>query len=238
MKCKRITCSGDLSVNFKKVSNIVGNFTRLLIIFFLNHIFINHFINVDSKGRQKMIQQNGKVSVKKEDPVDGNNDEDDDDKSSLSNMKYEDPGTFINDNDEELSAESEVQYKQIHGLSSALLQIAQSIDVKYFKPPYGNLKSGGKYGTKEENAEKAQRSLERWQVSLMNCQNASQLFLHYNVLYDAIKWTRSAQNAKCSCRSSKDPDKLLLCDGCNIGRHIYCLKPKLTVNRNADFVFS
>lgn len=185
-----------------------------------------------------MIQQNGKVSVKKEDPVDGNNDEDDDDKSSLSNMKYEDPGTFINDNDEELSAESEVQYKQIHGLSSALLQIAQSIDVKYFKPPYGNLKSGGKYGTKEENAEKAQRSLERWQVSLMNCQNASQLFLHYNVLYDAIKWTRSAQNAKCSCRSSKDPDKLLLCDGCNIGRHIYCLKPKLTVNRNADSVFS
>lgn len=179
-----------------------------------------------------MIQQNGKVPVKKED--DGNDDdgedEGEDDKSSLANIKYEDPGTFINDNDDEMSAETEAQYKQIHGLSSALLQIAQSIDVKYFKPPYGNLKSGGKYGTKEENAEKAQRSLERWQVSLMNCQTASQLFLHYNVLYDAIKWTRSAQNAKCSCRSSKDPDKLLLCDGCNIGRHIYCLKPKLTVS--------
>lgn len=143
-------------------------------------------------------------------------------------MKYEDPGAFINDQSED-SPEDEEHFKTIHGLACALLQICQSIDVKYFKPPYGNLKSGGKHGTKEENAEKAQRALERWQVSLMNCKNASQLFLHYNVLYDAIKWTRSAQNAKCSCRSSKDPDKLLLCDGCNIGRHIYCLKPKLTV---------
>lgn len=177
--------------------------------------------------------------MKKEDGEENDDeDEDEDEKSSLANMKYEDPGTFINDNDEQLSAESEAQYKQIHGLSCALLQIAQSIDVKYFKPPYGNLKSGGKYGTREENAEKAQRSLERWQVSLMNCQNASQLFLHYNVLYDAIKWTRSAQNAKCSCRSSKDPDKLLLCDGCNIGRHIYCLKPKLTVSIPLLWTFS
>lgn len=187
---------------------------------------------IDSKGKIKNIQQNGKLTVKKEEPDDENEDEDDDDddKSSLTNMKYEDPGAFINDKEEEMSTENEVNFKQIHGLASALLQIAQSIDVKYFKPPYGNLKSGGKNGTKEENAEKAQRSLEKWQVSLMNSQNPSQLFLHYNVLYDAIKWTRSAQNAKCSCRSSKDPDKLLLCDGCNIGRHIYCLKPKLTVS--------
>lgn len=143
-------------------------------------------------------------------------------------MKYEDPGAFFNDESEN-SPEDEEKFKQIHGLACALLQISQSIDVKYFKPPYGNLKVG-KNKSKEEIAEKAQRNLERWQVSLMNCQNPSQLFLHYNVLYDAIKWTRSAQNAKCSCRSSKDPDKLLLCDGCNIGRHIYCLKPKLTVN--------
>lgn len=187
------------------------------------------FTHIDSKGRTKTIQQNGKVAVKKE-QADGN-DEDEDNDESLSNIKYEDPGTFINDKDDEITPESEQQYKQIHGLACALLQIAQSIDVKYFKPPYGNLKSGGKYGTREENAEKAQRNLERWQVSLMNCQNASQLFLHYNVLYDATKWTRSAQNAKCSCRSAKDPDKLLLCDGCNIGRHIYCLKPKLTVSK-------
>lgn len=149
----------------------------------------------------------------------------------MTNIKYEDPGSTLNNEQNSTDDESdEKNFKHIHGLACALLQISQSIDVRYLKPPFGNLKSGGKYGTKEENAVKAKQNLEMWQVSLMNCRNPSQLFLHYNVMYDAIKWTRSAQNAKCVCRSSKDPDKLLLCDGCNIGRHIYCLKPKLTVS--------
>lgn len=159
--------------------------------------------------------------------VDENDENDEeDDTESLSNIKYEDPGGDFSDED---SSESKECFKEIHGLACALLQISQSLDVKYLKPPFGNLKSGGKNGTKEENILKAKQNLEMWQISLMNCRNPSQLFLHYDVLYDAIKWTRSAQNAKCVCRSSKDPDKLLLCDGCNIGRHIYCLKPKLTV---------
>lgn len=159
----------------------------------------------------------------------------------LANISYVDPGDALeqigngikietDDKDEVQQIINQVEYeKQIHDLACALLQISQSIDTKYFKPPFGNLKSGGKHGTKDQNAIKAKHSLDMWQVSLMHSKNPSQLFLHYNVLYDAIKWTRSAQNAKCVCRSSKDPDKLLLCDGCNIGRHIYCLKPKLTV---------
>lgn len=165
----------------------------------------------------------------------GSNDEDDgeDEAKVLTNISYEDPGNAlvkiengIDGIDDEITDAAGYK-KQIHDLACALLQISQSIDPKYFKPPFGNLKSGGRNGTKDQNAIKAKHSLDMWQVSLMNCQNPSQLFLHYNVLYDAIKWTRSAQNAKCVCRSSKDPDKLLLCDGCNIGRHIYCLKPKL-----------
>lgn len=183
------------------------------------------FSKTDSKGRVKIIQQNGKI---KKEENDDENEAEENDSLSASLTKYEDPGAYLFKEDDN-SAESEENFKQIHGLACALLQISQAIDVKYFKPPYGNLKSGGKHGTKEENAEKAQRNLEKWQVSLMHSKNPSQLFLHYNVLYDAIKWTRSAQNAKCVCRSSRDPDKLLLCDGCNIGRHIYCLKPKLTV---------
>lgn len=167
--------------------------------------------------------------------VDGD-DEEENMKFSLANIKYEDPGAVPSD--EQTDNDISTERKQIHGLASALLQISQSIDVKYLKPPFGNLKSGGKNKSKEENVIKAKQNLEMWQVSLMNCRNASQLFLHYNVLYDAIKWTRSAQNAKCVCRSSKDPDKLLLCDGCNIGRHIYCLKPKLAVSIVFFFFFA
>lgn len=125
--------------------------------------------------------------------------------------------------------ESTIEYKKnIHNFACALLQIGQAVDPKYFKPPFGSLKAG-KNG-KEAAQEKAKKNFDLWCVSLMNSINTSQLFLHYNVLYDAIKWTRSVQNAKCVCRSNRDPDKLILCDGCNLGRHIYCLKPKLTVS--------
>lgn len=169
-----------------------------------------------------------------------NEEDDNNSENGVLNLTYEDPGdgleAQIENGDVKLpkTEDEEVtnlaEYRQrVHKLACALLQIAQGIETRYFKPPFGNLKSAERKN-KELATEKAKRALEMWTVSLMNCFTPSQLYLHYNVLYDAIKWTRSAQNAKCVCRSSKDPDKLLLCDGCNIGRHIYCLKPKLTVS--------
>lgn len=204
----------------------------------------------DANGQVKKLQVNGKAPSKKltnghatengmdvEDEQSNEENEEEEETKVLENISYEDPGQKFEqiengiDDDGADTATTPQYKKQIHDLACALLQLSQSIDTKYFKPPFGNLKSGGRNGTKDQNAIKAKKNLEMWQVSLMNCKNASQLFLHYNVLYDSIKWTRSAQNAKCVCRSSKDPDKLLLCDGCNVGRHIYCLKPKLTVRR-------
>ena len=41
-------------------------------------------------------------------------------------------------------------------------------------------------------------------------------------------FSRSVMNAKCRiCRRKTDPEKMLLCDGCDRGHHMYCLKPKL-----------
>lgn len=147
-------------------------------------------------------------------------------------IKYEDPGIAFGsdiENKEDGTSESSEYQKRIHDLACALLQIAQSIDPKYFKPPFGVLKPTSKKDASSFHADRAKKHFNMWCVSLMNCKNASQLFLHFNVLHDTVRWARSVQNAKCVCRSSRDPDKLLLCDGCNIGRHIYCLKPKLTV---------
>lgn len=208
----------------------------------------------DASGIIKKVHLNGKASAKMngeaEDEDEEDEEDDDNSEKGILNLTYEDPGDSLEaqikngdikvpkTEDDEVTDLTESR-KQVHKLASALLQIAQGVDTRYFKPPFGNLKSIERKN-KELAAEKAKRALEMWSVSLMNSFTPSQLFLHYNVLYDAIKWTRSAQNAKCVCRSSKDPDKLLLCDGCNIGRHIYCLKPKLTVSikSNGGFVTS
>jgi hypothetical protein len=47
---------------------------------------------------------------------------------------------------------------------------------------------------------------------------------------NSIQWSRSASNAHCRlCRRRGDAENMLLCDGCNKGHHLYCLKPKLIV---------
>lgn len=57
-----------------------------------------------------------------------------------------------------------------------------------------------------------------------------QLCLHYATLDNSITWSRSALNARCRiCRRKADAENMLLCDHCDKGHHIYCLKPKLKV---------
>lgn len=56
-----------------------------------------------------------------------------------------------------------------------------------------------------------------------------QIFLHYLTLFDSIQWSQSATQAACQiCKKKRDD--MLLCDGCNKGFHLYCLKPKLKVS--------
>lgn len=53
---------------------------------------------------------------------------------------------------------------------------------------------------------------------------------------NSITWNRSALNARCRiCRRKGDPEKMLLCDGCDKGHHMYCLKPLLTVVPEGDW---
>lgn len=70
--------------------------------------------------------------------------------------------------------------------------------------------------------------MERWEKSLMECTNLSQLCLHFSTLENSITWSRSALEARCRvCKRKSDPDNMLLCDSCDKGTHLYCLKPKL-----------
>ena len=74
-------------------------------------------------------------------------------------------------------------------------------------------------------------ALERWLHSLMSSTNLSQIFLHLTVLDHSIIWDKSALLARCTvCRRKGDDEKMLLCDGCDNGYHMYCLKPPIKVS--------
>lgn len=64
----------------------------------------------------------------------------------------------------------------------------------------------------------------------MSSTSLSQLFLHFAQLESSVQWSKSALNARCKvCRKKSDPEKMLLCDGCDKGFHMFCLTPKMKV---------
>ena len=78
--------------------------------------------------------------------------------------------------------------------------------------------------------------LHNWEKSLMNCTTLSQLFIHLQTLDESIAWSKSALNARCRlCKRKGDADKMLLCDKCDCGHHIYCLRPPLKVIPEGDW---
>ena len=138
-------------------------------------------------------------------------------------------------------------------MAAAILQVEQMISTedieKYLKEPLGEgEKERKKRQKKEEEREKRKAKaeeageefeededsgssstpLKKWESSLMACTNLSQLFVHLTTLDNSIVWSKSVMNTKCRiCRRKTDPDRMLLCDGCDRGHHMYCLKPPL-----------
>ncbi|CAB4064628.1 BAZ1A [Lepeophtheirus salmonis] len=116
---------------------------------------------------------------------------------------------------------------------------SQMVDEKFLKEPLSEsekekkkrLKEGEKEEDENEDTSKAQdilSPLQFWERSLMNCTSYAQLFIHLTTLENSIVWSRSTMNARCRiCRRKSDPENMLLCDGCDRGHHMYCLKPAL-----------
>lgn len=73
-------------------------------------------------------------------------------------------------------------------------------------------------------------ALERWEESLISSSSLAQIFLHLTILESSISWSKSALHARCRiCRRKGDGERMLLCDGCDRGHHMYCLKPPVKV---------
>lgn len=142
---------------------------------------------------------------------------------------YIDPGHSIT-TDADTDADSAKTRERVYHIARSLLQVAQAIEPQFLKPPFGASIKLKDPATIRAATERGQSALLMWQVSLMNATSHAQVFLHYTLLEDSIVWSRSTLNAVCTvCRRRHSPEKMLLCDGCNGGRHMFCCKPKITV---------
>lgn len=123
----------------------------------------------------------------------------------------------------------EVKMDQNHivkDLASAVLQIARSVEPKYLQKPLSY----------EEKKKEKLTAMERWESSLMSSTSFAQIYLHIATLENSIQWNKSALNARCKvCRRGGDGENMLLCDSCDRGFHLYCLKPKLTSIPQGDW---
>ncbi|XP_053093526.1 bromodomain adjacent to zinc finger domain protein 1A isoform X1 [Pangasianodon hypophthalmus] len=141
----------------------------------------------------------------------------------------------------------------VHYLARALAQIEQGIERKFLKAPLGDEESKKDQKTKkkekkkddDQSSEKDDGSecgrqvktvLERWRESLLTCSSLSQIFLHLSTLERSVLWAKSILNARCKvCRRKGDSENMLLCDGCDRGHHIYCVRPKLKAVPSEDW---
>jgi len=151
------------------------------------------------------------------------------------------------------------QSNKVRGLACAMLQVSQMLANKYFKPPLGEDEKEIKKRLKEEEKRKKQAEkegeensevaviteeakdikltpLQEWENSLMSSTSYAQLFVHMTTLDTSIIWSKSILNTRCRiCRRKADPESMLLCDGCDRGHHLYCLKPKLKKIPSGDW---
>lgn len=138
-------------------------------------------------------------------------------------------------------------------LAQALAQIEQGIERKFLKAPLGDedskkdqkVKKKDKKKDDDQSSEKDDGSesgrqvktvLERWRESLLACSSLSQVFLHLSTLERSVIWAKSILNARCKvCRRKGDAENMLLCDACDRGHHIFCLRPKLKAVPTEDW---
>ena len=137
------------------------------------------------------------------------------------------------------------QLECVNKFAKALLQIEQAVEKRFLRTPLGECQNTpSKKRTKppasaasHENTDTEETgdmskypTLQNWEKSLMHCTNLSQLFVHLQSLDESIAWAKSVMNARCRlCRKGQksDADRMILCDKCDKGHHIFCLRPAL-----------
>jgi bromodomain adjacent to zinc finger domain protein 1A len=103
------------------------------------------------------------------------------------------------------------QRQKVRGLACAILQVAQMVQERFFKPPLGEDEKEKKKRLKEEERRRKDREegeddadqqapqqttrkiltpLENWENSLMKCTSYAQLLIHLTTLENSIIWSK------------------------------------------------
>jgi len=107
-------------------------------------------------------------------------------------------------------------------LANLLAKLAECIVPQHMTPPLGT------NGNANGDSTSSGGLISKWIDMVKSFTSFPQLFFLLDVLDSSINWTASALSAYCRfCRKKRDPAKMLICDGCNRGHHMYCLKPPL-----------
>ncbi|XP_014602713.1 PREDICTED: bromodomain adjacent to zinc finger domain protein 1A isoform X3 [Polistes canadensis] len=150
---------------------------------------------------------------------------------NINTKSYKDPGKYLGPQNKNEISPDQKQQTNIKQMACAILQLSHAIEQRYLKKPLGTDEKDKKWSCEDAR--------EKWEHSLMASTSWSQLFVHLNTLENSIAWGKSAFNAQCRvCRRRRDAENMLLCDGCNKGHHLYCLKPKLTAVPEGDWFCS
>ncbi|XP_015181281.1 PREDICTED: bromodomain adjacent to zinc finger domain protein 1A isoform X2 [Polistes dominula] len=151
--------------------------------------------------------------------------------SNINTKIYKDPGKYLGPQNANEMSPDQKQQTSIKQMACAILQLSHAVEQRYLKKPLGT-------DNKDKNWS-CEDAREKWENSLMASTSWSQLFVHLYTLENSIAWGKSAFNAHCRvCRRRRDAENMLLCDGCNKGHHLYCLKPKLTAVPEGDWFCS
>ena len=149
-----------------------------------------------------------------------------------------------------ISEKSVDRLNSIETLVQLFKSLAKSLRPFCLLPPLSISDSSASSPSDKENIEHVQPKVpilsEKWldvlkiANGLHDCQwndfessfgisNLSQLFVNLYILEKSINWELSAMKTATKCRvcRRKANDEMILCDKCNRGYHIYCLKPPI-----------
>lgn len=148
----------------------------------------------------------------------------------LNNGKLKEDGGHSEQGDHQVSrtilevAEEKDSVAVAQELSQALLQIEEGIERKYLTAPLGSTV----YKKQKHKKVVIKSCLDKWRSSLAQASNFSQVFLHLFTLERCVAWSRSLLNIRCRvCRRKGGDETMLLCDACDNGYHMHCLRPAL-----------